>query len=461
MSVDQPTAYEPSRDVPRTLAMARVFGTRAFYRLWLGQLTSSLGDWIGLIAILAIAARVSNNSGTAVSLVMMARVVPGFFLAAVGGVIVDRFDRRKVMVFADVGRASMLLVLPFVDNLGGLVLISFVMEIFSLLYGPAKDASVPNLVPEARLASANSLGLVAAYGTFPFASIVFSLLTILAAWLGDFTALSRLEVNTETIALWFDAITFVVSAAIVWRLPIPTRTRDRGRQIDWTGTLREMVEGFRFIRDQRIVRAVIVGLGVGLIGGGAMIPLGPVFAAEVLGGDAATFGILMTALGTGAALGIFSLLAVQRHLPRRGVFSAATMATGMSIVIAASFSTTPLAALFAAFTGAFAGTAYVTGFSLLQEEVADELRGRTFAALYSVIRLCLLLALTIAPLFADLFEWITGRVFTDREIEVAGAAYTVNGVRVTLWLGGLLTFAAGLWARRAARKAAELDTVGG
>jgi len=123
--------------------------------------------------------------------------------------------------------------------------------------------------------------------------------------------------------------------------------------------------------------------------------------------------------------------------------------------LAASFSNTPLAALFAALTGAFAGSGYVTGFSLLQEEVADELRGRTFAALYSVIRLCLLISLTVSPLFSDLFEWLTGLAFADHEIELAGAAYTVNGVRATLWAGGLLTFVAGVWTRRAVRQAHE------
>ena len=98
----------------------RVFGSKTFFRLWIAQVVSSLGDWIGLIAILAIAARVSDNSGAAVSLVMTTRVLPGFLLGTVGGVIIDRFDRRKVMVLCDIGRASLLVLLPFVDNIGGL-----------------------------------------------------------------------------------------------------------------------------------------------------------------------------------------------------------------------------------------------------------------------------------------------------------------------------------------------------
>ena len=112
----------------------RVFGSKTFFRLWLAQVISSLGDWIGLIAILAIAARVSDNSGAAVSLVMTTRVLPGFLLGTVGGVIIDRFDRRKVMVLCDIGRASLLLLLPFVDSLGGLLLISLGLEILSLIH---------------------------------------------------------------------------------------------------------------------------------------------------------------------------------------------------------------------------------------------------------------------------------------------------------------------------------------
>src|SRR6478752_10364389 len=144
---EAPFIPSDSSEPPMPEAPWRLFGTKSFFRLWLAQFVSSLGDWIGLIAILAIAARVSNNSGAAVSLVMVTRVVPGFFLGTVGGVIIDKFDRRKVMVSCDIGRSSLLLLLPFVDNLGGLLLISLGLEILTLLWGPAQAATVPNLVP--------------------------------------------------------------------------------------------------------------------------------------------------------------------------------------------------------------------------------------------------------------------------------------------------------------------------
>ena len=305
---EKPAPFIPASPEETGLPPAfwRVFGTRSFFKLWVAQVVSSLGDWIGIIAILAIAARVSGGSGAAVSLVMVARVVPGFFLATLGGVIVDRFDRRRVMVACDFGRAGLLALLPFVDSLVGLVIVSFALEILSLLWGPAKDASIPNLVDTKQLTSANSLGLFAAFGTFPLASLAFALLSYAAVWLSGFSAFASLNVDREFLALWVDGLTFLVSALIIFRLPIPRTTHREGERVDWTATLRDISEGIGFIRHDRLVRAVIIGIGVGIIGGGAMIPLGPVFADQVLGGGSAAFGLLMTALGFGAAIGVVS-----------------------------------------------------------------------------------------------------------------------------------------------------------
>src|SRR5713101_5071806 len=248
MTEEQPPSQAPVipahlSEPPMPEAPWRVFGTKAFFRLWLAQCVSSLGDWIGLLAILALAARVSNNSGAAVSLVMTTRVLPGFLLGTVGGVIIDRFDRRTVMVLCDIGRASLLVLLPFVNGIAGLLFISLGLEVLTLLWGPAQAASVPNLVPEEQLASANSLSLAASYGTFPIASIIFSLLAGLATILGELDVIAAFKVDQEALALLFDACTFLVSAAIVYRLPIPRPDHSHDQRIDWTETFREIKEG--------------------------------------------------------------------------------------------------------------------------------------------------------------------------------------------------------------------------
>jgi dTMP kinase len=448
----EPAPFIPpsSEEPPLPPRPWEILANRPFRRLWAAQVLSSLGDWVGLFAILAIAARVSDNSAAAVSLVMVARVVPGFFLATIGGVLVDRVDRRKIMVAADVGRAGVIAVLPFVNTLPALVAASFLLEILTLLWGPAKDASVPHFVPQHQLASANSLGLVASYGTFPFGGVLFSALAVVATWLGGFEALSSLQVDQEVLALWVDAATYLASALLVLRLPIPGPARVGGGRVDLWATVHEVREGLGFIRHDRLARAVIVGMGGGLIGAGAMVPLGPVFANEVLSGSA-QFGVLMTALGTGASIGVLGLVVVQRRLPRERVFPLATVGVGAFLMAAVTFNVGGLVALMVVGAGACAGAAYVSGFTVLQEATTDELRGRTFATLYTVIRLCLLLSLTVSPLFADLFHWVGGQVIPGRSVTLGGFRYTFPGVRWALWGGGAVTLAAGWYADRELR----------
>src|SRR3954449_11431276 len=428
----------------------RLFGSKAFLRLWIAQVFSSLGDWVGLFAILGITAQLSNNSAAALSLVMGARMLPGFFLATLGGVMVDRFDRRKIMVLCDLGRAGLICTIPFVSSLWLLVIASFFIEIMTLLWGPAKDASVPHFVPEDKLASANTLSLVASYGTFPIGAAIAAALAVVATWLGGFDALSSLKVNKDVVSLWFDAMACVASAVLVFRLPIPKPSRDGSKRLDFASSIREIKDGIRFMRGEAFSRAVIVGLGGGLIGAGAMIPLGTVFASEVLGSEA-QYGVMLTALGTGAAIGIFIVLALQKKLPRDELFGWSVIGVGVFLIAGVGFNVGGISALFIAATGACAASAYVTGFTLIQEHVTDELRGRTFATLYAVVRLCLLLSLTVSPLFADLYEWLFSLAAGAPRITLGGFHYGFPGVRLALWGGAVLTVFSGLYARRELR----------
>jgi dTMP kinase len=409
----------------------------------MAQVVSSLGDWIGLVAVVALAARVSGGSEAAIGLVMAARMLPGFFLAPVGGVLVDRWDRRRTMVVCDCGRSAIVAILPFVDTLLGLFLASFLLEILTLLWSPAKDASVPNLVPPEKLASANSLSMAAAYGTFPVGSAIFASLAGLSTWLGDFDALGGLKVNQESLALWVDAVTFLGSAFLISTLTLPGRARPNGSRIDWGQTWRELVEGLRFIRRNEAVRSVMLGMGVGLVGCGAVVPLAPIYVKQVLGSGSAGFGLLMTGLGTGAAVGVLALSVAARRLPTEPVFVAALFGSGIGLVLVTAVPSLSLAVVLAGVFGLFAGTCYVSGFTIIQSRVEDALRGRMFATLYTIIRFCLLLSLAVSPWMASLLDSISGALFTDRVIDIGIKIY-VPGVRLTFWLGGLMTVLAAL-----------------
>jgi dTMP kinase len=437
----------------------RVFGTGSFFRLWLSQVFSSLGDWIGLLAILAIANTVSKSNAAALSLVMVARMLPGFLLAPLVGALVDRLDRKRVMVFSDLGRAALLALVPFFDFLIGLVVASFVLELLALFRGPATAATVPNLVPEENLAGANSLSLVAAFGTFPLGALVFAGLAGLAQWLGGFDALDVLDLNRESIALYFDSAAFIASAVITMSIAIPKNHLRSTERIKVTQTIRDIKEGLQFIAGHELVRGVIYGLAGGLLGGGMMIPLGPVFSTEVLLEGTSGFGLLMFSLGLGAAIGVITLVLLQKRAPMETVFWLAVVGTGAGIIVAATFSALVAAMFVTVFVGAAAGTGYVSGFTLLQRYSYDEVRGRTFAALYTLIRVCLLFSLTVTPLLASAFDELSRWLLSDKAIEVGGQSIGLPGVRLALWLGGAITVVAGFLARREMSRAHREEPV--
>src|SRR3989441_7345140 len=146
----------------------------SFSRLWRAMLVSSLGDWVGFVAVAALVARLGGSrlGALAVAGVMLARLLPSVVFGPFAGVFADRFDRRKLMVSADIARGALYASLPFFPKLWLIFLVSFVIECLSLLWTPAKDASIPNLVPRGQLSNANSVGLVTTYGTLPLGATI-------------------------------------------------------------------------------------------------------------------------------------------------------------------------------------------------------------------------------------------------------------------------------------------------
>lgn len=438
---------EPQPPEAASGVFGRLFANPEFFRLWLAQVFSAFGDWVGFLAIIVIAERVGGDTaGSAIALVMIARVLPGFFLASVGGVIVDRFNRKRLMISCDVVRAGVLLLLPAIDTVWGLVLASLALELATSLWGPAKEAIVPNVVPEHHLTTANSLSLVAAYGTFPFASAAFAGLARLSDWLAETNRLDLLDVNREALALYVDAGTFLIAAGLIATLPLVARSRaERKRSdgtIDWSSGVRELKEGWRFIALNPTVRAVLVALSTGMIGGGMLIPLGSVFNHQVLKADDDGYGAILTVLGIGVALGVAVLSAIQTKIDKRRVFVFVIVAAGLSLFFAVSVSEIAASLLGVFALGLNAGAVYVLGFTLLHESVSDELRGRVFSALYTLVRFCLLVAIGVGGFLSEALDWVFDRLL-DSTLDLGLAEFELIGVRGALWLASLLIIGAG------------------
>lgn len=466
ISASDPTAHMPVVEDDSPSKHVRLFGSHQFFRLWIAQLISATGDWIGFFAIAALAAQIANRSpGAAISVVMAARVAPGFFLAPIIGVLVDRWDRKKVMIISDLSRAAVFFLLPFVNSVFMLVIASLILEVFTLLWSPAKEASVPNIVPADHLTTANSLSLVAAYGTIPIAGAVAFGLDVAndalagVSWLGPLQFAKDFG-ETQALAFYFDGLTFLTTAVIVSTLTLPRVDRDLQEEghldkLGFTQAWYELKEGWQFIFVNPVVRAVIIGMATGLIGGAMLIPLGPIFATELVN-NADAYPLFITAMGLGVAAGVISLSAWQHKVPKARVFLMSVLGAGLSLFLAVSMSSFWLAALFVLVLGLCAGSVYVLGFTLLHESTDDELRGRIFSTLFTLVRLCVLLALFVGPLLSTLTHTVSRAVFSDHPYRVSeldgdpipyfsvlGVEILVPGVRIALWLAAVIIVAAG------------------
>ena len=317
---------------------------------------------------------------------------------------------------------------------------------------------MPNLVPQSQLTTANSLSVIAAYGTFPLAAGAFALLAKAAESLGGKGFVPTFRLNQEGLAFYVDALTFLVSAGIIWSLRLPARAKrvNGPSTVVATSLLADLKEGWRFVMTNPVVRAVNVGLATGLIGGGMLVPLGPDFIRTVLGAGSAGYGLFLFVLGVGMAVGVITISIAQQHLPKTGVFSAVVLGSGFCLFGATSTTSLTPAALLIGGLGFCAGTAYVLGFTLLHESVTDELRGRIFATLNTLVRMCLLVAFAVAPFLTTLLDRLSSH-FKDQRISLFGLAVFIPGIRLTLWLAASIMVLAGLLSIRSLRGWRRID----
>ena len=336
------------------------------------------------------------------------------------------------MVVCDILRFSLYLSIPIVGNYFWLYTASILAEIVTLFWSPAKEASVPNLVPKSKLESANQVSLLAAYGTAPLAAIVFSTLALfigaINAALGNTTQASAADV-----ALYLNAISFLFCALTVWGLKeIPAGS---SKKLAQSSIGKSLWEGFAFIKDSKIIRGLIFGMLGAFFAAGAVIGLARTFVDDLKAGEAA-YGILFAAVFFGLALGISFGPKIFAQFSRRRLFGISLTISGLMLVTLSLVLNLVLAIFITILLGLFAGISWVTGFTMLGLEVEDEVRGRTFAFVQSLIRVSLVLVLAIAPLVAAA---IGEHTYSFRTTTV-----TYNGAAFTMFFAGLIAVLVGV-----------------
>ena len=418
-----------------------VLSITPFRRLWVALTLSSLGDWISLLALSALAAKIGGLSGGgyAVSGVWLTSLLPALVFGPLAGAVADKFDRRMNMIIGDVIRAALYVTIPinlsvgFANQLTWMYIVQFLASCASLFWTPAKDASVPNLVPPEKLEQANQLSLFATYGTAPIAGLLFALLALISTALGHIS--HYFSTNQVSLALYFNAATYVVSALTVYTLR--ELHRQQTDRISSPSVLKSIWEGWQFVRHSQVVRGIVLGMTGAFAAAGAVVGLGPSYIRNILQGGSAGWGAAFAAIFFGLAIGMFLGLRVLAGFSRRRLFGVSIMFAALPLAAAALIPSLVLTVILVIVVGACAGVAYVTGYTTIGLEVDDETRGRTFAFLQSAVRVILFAVIAIAPTLAGGFNSLA-RVMGASSVHIADVTYRNVGYNIVLLLAAVV-----------------------
>jgi dTMP kinase len=323
-------------------------------------------------------------------------------------------------------RTGLYISIPIFNNYFWLYTATILVECVTLFWSPAKEASVPNLVPRNKLESANQVSLLAAYGTAPIAAALFAILALFSNALGSF--MPSFAGNAVDIALYINALSFAFAAYTVWGLHEIPKVKNAKKGAE-TGVAKSLWQGWKAVSGSKIIRGLVVGMVGAFVAAGAVIGLARTFVGDLGGGEAA-YGVLFGAVFTGLAVGIAAGPKVFAQFSRRRLFGASLTTAGIFLILLAVIPNLVLAVIIVIFLGAFAGICWVTGFTMLGMEVQDEVRGRTFAFVQSLIKVTLVAVLAISPLIAA--------AFGEHTYKFRNAELTYNGAAITILLAGII-----------------------
>ena len=403
----------------RTSRQWAPFGAVGSRLLFASTLASSVGTLLAAIA-LAIDVKQRTNSGLWVGAVLIVDFLPTIVVGLVLGPLLDRLERRKLMIAADLLRAAVFAALPFATNAATIVALALVAGLASGFFRPAVYAGVPNLVSDELLGDANALLQTVENAAWAVGPLLGGVLT--AAW-------------GPHAAYWINAVSFLISAALVARIPArllqSVTALTRGH---WT----DLKDGFSVVLRSRPLLAVLFGWGVAALGSGAVTVSEVFLAQNTLHAGDFGYGLLYGAIGAGLVIGSIVSNAVVERIGIAGSYGISLTLMALGFGVSAASANIWMAAACCVVGGVGDGGAVVCNALLVQRGTRDEMRGRALTFVMSA-------------------TWTS----TGVGIVLAGALMSVNDAR-WVWLASAATFAAAAvvgftLAREPAGRAAPLE----
>jgi MFS family permease len=360
---------------------------RDFRRLYVAQLISLGGDWFATVALLGLAQDLTG-SGLATGTILAANMLPFFLLSPAAGVVVDRFNRKRLMITADVARAFLALGMLLVRSPGTLwigIASLAAIATFGAFFNPASQAALPNLVTSKQLGRANVL-IGASWGT----------MLAVGAAVGGWVAFTF---GRET-AFIANGVSFLISAGLI--VVIKGRfARERPARTE-VHPIRDIREGLSYARSHPQVTALIATKG-GFGMGAGVIALLPIFATDVFHAGDLGIGVLFAGRGLGALLGPFAARAFVQEQENR-LFIAIGAAMGFYGLTYAIFPAMPvlwMAAVTAGVAHLGGGAQWMMSTYGLQRFTPDHVRGRIFAFDFGLVTLSMSISLMAAGYAAE------------------------------------------------------------
>lgn len=364
----------------------KVLQNREFRLLWLAQTVSSFGDAMTGLTLLILVNQITGSTA-AIATLSIVMAVPSVTLGLVAGVYADRLDRRAIMLVSDAVRAATVLGLAFIGA-GGLLWAIYVLgaaqATVGTFFGPARGALVQQIVPEHQRLQANSLSQTS---------------IVIAGVIGSSLAGALVGLTGQFwIAFALDAVSFLVSFALVLRVP-PRPPEHRAFQVA-AGLLGPLMDGLRVISGDRALSAILIATGVTMFGLGAVNVLFVPFVVNTLKVPVAWLGALETAETIGMVVSGGLVVGLAARLRPQNMIVLGLVALG---ALTAAIGVVPNAPLFGAIMLGF-GLAVVplqaAVSTLMQSRAPNELMGRVGSSLNTVANGANLISMAVAGALA-------------------------------------------------------------
>ncbi len=355
---------------------------RGFALLFWATAGSAIGTYLAALT-LSVHVYDQTGSGRWLAALLIADFLPIILIGLTMGPLVDRLSRKRLMIVSDLVRAATFVLLPFVDDPRAIVAVAAVNGVATGFFRPAVWAGLPNLVDDDEREQATSL-----------------LTTVEnVAWtIGPALAGLLLASNGVDVAYWTNAVTFLLSAALVSRIPATAlRSDDRITKGHW----RELREGLGLVVSSRPLVTVLVVWGTAAVATACINVAEVIFAKHDLGAGNIGLGLLVSATGVGLVIGSFFAASALRKLGVHRVYPGALALMAAGFGLAAASPTIVLAAVLAAVATLGNGAAIVCNQVLVQRGAPDAMRGRALAVLMSTYYAILGLSMAGGGLLVD------------------------------------------------------------